>query len=111
LALVVGNVNPGQLPSKAVQYLTLPIPRLAITEGSPSDALAAYAGETPGWLALSPGDSLAADRVAEHLAADWSGDRLSPPADESWPGVARTIADFVQRCVAPGSDATDAGTA
>jgi hypothetical protein len=104
LAVVVGNVNPGQLPSKAVQYLTLPIPRLAITEGSPSDALASYARDTPGWLALSPGDPLAADRVAAHLAADWSGDRLSPPAAESWPGVARTIADFVQRCVMPVPD-------
>jgi hypothetical protein len=101
LALVVGNVNPGQLPSKAVQYLTLPIPRLAITEGSPADALAAYAGDTPGWLALAPDDPQAADRVAEHLARDWSGDRLSPPAAESWPGVARTIAGFVDRCVAP----------
>ncbi len=109
LALVVGNVNPGQLPSKAVQYLTLPIPRLAITEGSPADALAAYARATPGWVALSPGDPRAADRIAEHLAADWSGDRLSPPTAESWPGVARTIADFVERCVAPASEVAVSG--
>ena len=30
LALALGNWNPAQLPSKAVQYLTLPIPRVAV---------------------------------------------------------------------------------
>ena len=34
VALVVGNHNPAQLPSKAVQYLTLPIPRAALVSGS-----------------------------------------------------------------------------
>ena len=35
LALVVGNQNPTQLPSKAVSYLQLPIPRLAVVGTAP----------------------------------------------------------------------------
>ena len=103
LALVVGNVNPGQLPSKAVQYLTLPAPRLALTEGSAGDALAAYVADKPGWLALTPGEPDAAQRVAAHLARGWTAEELSPPAAEAWPAVAGTIARFV------GERVTDAG--
>lgn len=99
LALVVGNVNPGQLPSKAVQYLTLPIPRLAVTEGSPDDALAAYVADKPGWLALAPTAPDAAERVARQLAQGWDAQRLRAPASEAWPEVARTIAGFVAGCV------------
>lgn len=101
LALVVGNLNPGQLPSKAVQYLTLPIPRLAITGSSPEDALASYAARTPGWLALVSGEADLAARVAGHVAVDWCGDRLSPPIAEGWPAVAETVAGFVGGCVRP----------
>jgi hypothetical protein len=99
LAMVVGNVNPGQLPSKAVQYLTLPIPRLAVTAGSPEDALSTYVRDKPGWLALAPEDTDAPRLVGEHLAKDWTSEALAPPAGEAWAAVAKTIGGFVERCV------------
>jgi hypothetical protein len=99
LALVAGNVNPGQLPSKTVQYLTLPLPRLALTAGSANDALAAYVRDKPGWLAVSSADPAAAERVRSHLARAWTAADLSPPAAEGWPAVAETIVGFVERCV------------
>jgi hypothetical protein len=98
LALVVGNLNPDQLPSKAVQYLTLPVPRLAVTEGSPEDALAGYVCDKPGWLALSAGDPAAPRLVEEHLAKGWTAESLRPPPREAWPAVADTVAEFVERC-------------
>ena len=48
LVLVVGNRDVRQLPSKAVEYLTLPIPRLALTSGQEGDALTAYVETKPG---------------------------------------------------------------
>lgn len=100
LAVVVGNVNPGQLPSKAVQYLTLPVPRLAVTEGSPADALAGYLRDKAGWLCVAPTDPAAASLIQAHLARDWSEPDLKPPPEEAWPAVAESICAFVDRCVA-----------
>lgn len=95
LAIAIGNVLPGQLPSKAVQYMTLPIPRLAVTASRDGDSLAEYVREKPGWAAAA-WDDPAADRVvAEHLARDWSPAALAPPPEESWPAVAERIAGFV----------------
>lgn len=94
LAVVVGNRNPAQLPSKAVQYLTLPIPRLAIV-GSPHDALAEYVRDKPGWLAL-PCDAppaLASRAVAAHVQRDWRPEELLPPARERWDAVAGMLLD------------------
>src|SRR5919108_367485 len=39
LALVVGNVDPAQMPSKVIEYLTLPIPRLALVAPPGDDAI------------------------------------------------------------------------
>jgi glycosyltransferase involved in cell wall biosynthesis len=101
LALAIGNVLPGQLPSKAVQYMTLPIPRLAVTVQRQGDALGDYVRDRPGWAAIE-WDDPDADRVVwEHLSRDWSGAALEPPRDEAWPAVATRIADFVAACVAP----------
>jgi hypothetical protein len=101
LALVVGNVNPKQLPSKAVQYLTLPIPRLALSCGG-EDALAVYVADKPGWLTVHPDEEDAPGRIAEQLARRWSAAELAPPASESWPAVAASIAGFVGSCVEGG---------
>lgn len=101
LAMVLGNLNPDQLPSKAVQYSTLPVPRLAVTEASPEDALAAYVSDKPGWLAVAPENPDAAAEVERHLAQPWSGESLRPPAGEAWPAVVDTEAEFVNRCVGP----------
>ncbi|MFL5897557.1 MAG: hypothetical protein ACJ76D_03710 [Solirubrobacterales bacterium] len=101
LAVVLGNRNPSQLPSKAVQYLTLPIPRLAISAGG-EDALAAYVAGKPGWLTLGPEQEDAAERVQDHLSKRWAPAEMAPPAAESWPGVAETIAEFLAECVTAG---------
>jgi hypothetical protein len=102
LVLVVGNLNPDQLPSKAVQYLTLPVPRLAVTDGSTEDTLAAYVRDKPGWLAIAAGDPDAAQLIEAHLAKRWSEESLSPLPGEAWPAVADSVADFVERCTAKG---------
>ena len=67
LAVVVGNWLTGQLPSKAVQYMTLPIPRLALSERASDDALAEYVSGRPGWLGLAKDDPDAASVVFEHV--------------------------------------------
>jgi hypothetical protein len=100
LAIAVGNVDPSQLPSKAIQYLTLPIPRLAVTNGLPGDSLAGYVRGKPGWLTLALDDPLAADRIAAHLGREWAPAELAAPPSEGWPGVATAVAEFVDRCVA-----------
>jgi hypothetical protein len=97
LAFVLGNNNAGQLPSKAIQYLTLPIPRLSVTSRLEGDALAEYVRDKPGWLAVSSGDPELADRVAAHVRRDWSSEDLRPPAEEAWPAVAERVVDFVER--------------
>lgn len=97
LAIVVGNRNPAQLPSKAVQYLTLPIPRLAIVSGEGTDALTDYAQDKPGWLVLSSSASTetAASAVAAHVQRPWSAEELLAPAEESWESVAGTLVDLL----------------
>jgi hypothetical protein len=94
LAIVVGNSLVGQLPSKAIQYMTLPIRRLALTTGT-EDALATYLRGRPGWLTIGNGDSDAARRIWEHVGRGWSAEELAPPADEAWPVVADQVAHFI----------------
>jgi len=94
-ALVVGNVDPAQLPSKVVQYLTLPIPRIAVLANLDGDSIADYIADKPGWLAVTPGDPLVAEKVMSHVSRDWTATDLAPPASESWERVAQEIRDFV----------------
>jgi hypothetical protein len=98
-ALVIGNRDRKQLPSKAVDYLTLPIPRIAVTPGGGGDALAQYVADKPGWLVLPPDGIDAAERVREHVARSWSQDDLAVPDSERWPVVARAVADFGRQCL------------
>jgi hypothetical protein len=99
VALVVGNTDPRGLPSKAVQYLTLPIPRLALVSGDREDQLAAYVAGRPGWLALSASDQSdrAVAALAGHVERQWTRGELAPPASEAWPAVASEILGFVAR--------------
>jgi hypothetical protein len=100
-AVVVGNPLSELLPSKAVQYLTLPIPRIALTNSDPGDALREFAAGRPGWLVVADDGSDAATPVWEHLRRNWSAQDLQPPVAEAWPEVAREIGDFIDRCVGP----------
>jgi hypothetical protein len=95
IALVVGNKDARQLPSKAIEYLTLPVPRLALTGGLAGDALAEYVDGKPGWLMLRVDDPDAATHIWEHVRQSWTAEELAPPADESWACVAEEIASFV----------------
>ncbi len=99
VAIVVGNWLTGQLPSKAIQYMTLPIPRLALSERESDDALAEYVSGRPAWLALAKDEPEAAERLWQHLEHGWSAADLAPPPEEAWPRVAERIGDFVARSV------------
>jgi hypothetical protein len=101
-AVVLGNQRGYLLPSKAVQYLTLPIPRLAVTGGEPDDALAVFAEAHRGWMVASDGEPDVARRLWEHLEHEWSAEDLAPPAAEGWPGVASQVAEFIEDCVSTG---------
>jgi hypothetical protein len=97
LALVVGNLDPTTLPSKAISYLQLPIPRLAVVEDADADALADYAGHKPGWLILRSDEADAAERVHQHVMHDWTVATLAPPETDSWSEVSDEITTFVAR--------------
>ena len=98
-AVVLGNQLGYLLASKAIQYLTLPSPRLAVTGGEPDDALADFAESQPGWLVVSADEGELAERLEEHVERDWSAAELAPPEAEAWPGVAAEVGAFVERCV------------
>lgn len=97
--VVLGNQLGELLPSKAVQYLTLPVPRIAITEPERDDALTDFARDRDAWLAVSPTDPEAARRVDELLTRDWTAAELAAPPADGWPAVGEELADFVSRCV------------
>jgi hypothetical protein len=98
-AVVLGNQRGYLLPSKAVQYLTLPIPRIAVTNGERDDALATFAEAHSGWMVAADGDPEAGRQVWEHLERGWPAADLAPPAEESWSNVAVEVARFIEGCV------------
>jgi hypothetical protein len=55
------------MSSKAVQYLTLPIPRVAITSTARHDALADYLADKPGWLCSQVDSPALAEQLRDHL--------------------------------------------
>jgi hypothetical protein len=95
LAIVVGNRNPAQLPSKAVAYLQLPIPRLALIGDGTDDALAQYVADKPGWIVVHVDRADGADRIRTHLSREWTAAELAPPATESWDEVTTEIRGFL----------------
>ena len=111
-AVVVGNKDPAQLPSKAIQYLTLPIPRLALTGGGPGDELAAFAAEEPAFLAVDVNDAEGPSRAIAHVRRQWTAAELAPPPEHSWPAVARRVARFASdRWQEAGGDRAEAAPA
>ena len=62
-AIAIGNLNPAQLPSKVIDYLVLPVPRIAITANPQLDATARYVADKVGWLVMSPDDPEGPGRV------------------------------------------------
>jgi Glycosyl transferase 4-like domain len=95
LAVVVGNRDPALLPSKAVVYLQLPIPRLALVGGATDDALTQYVADKPGWTVVSVDGVDAVDKIQTHLSRRWTAAELAPPATESWVRVTSEIRRFL----------------
>lgn len=95
-AFVLGNTNPTQLPSKTVDYLTLPIPRIALVRDPSDDSIARYVADKAGWLVLAASDDRVADHVAAHLREKPDPAALAPPPDESWQAVGHEIVAYLQ---------------
>ncbi len=91
--VVVGNRDPRQLPSKVIDYLVLPAPRIAVTGDARRDSIATYLADKDGWLVVAADDPSAGRAVAGHLNA-CRRTKLDPPASESWPQVAATVVRF-----------------
>jgi hypothetical protein len=95
LAVVVGNRDPALLPSKAVAYLQLPIPRLALVGGGTDDALTQYVADKPGWTVIPVDGADGVDKIQTHLSRGWTAAELAPPATESWVRVTSEIRSFL----------------
>jgi hypothetical protein len=93
-AVVTANRNPGQLPSKAIQYLTLPVPRIALTSSCREDELGAFAAQAPGFLAVSIDSQEDIPALIARLRRPWSHRELRPPSRDSWAEVGRQIVEF-----------------
>jgi hypothetical protein len=94
-ALVIGWSNPGRMPSKVLQYMTLPIPRVAVCTAKVDDALASYLDGRDTWTVIHD-DAEAPDApLAELIDTDWSPAQLRAPADEAWPAVADVLGAYV----------------
>lgn len=104
-ALAIGNHNPGQLPSKVVDYSSLPVPRLAFVSDVSSDSIASYLrnGSRPGWLVVSASTPDLIDKVRVHLERRWRpAGELDPSPDQSWGVISDRIVRFVEQRLAPG---------
>jgi hypothetical protein len=112
-AVVGANKSPAQLPSKAIQYLTLPVPRVGVTASSDPGELGAFASQRPGFIAVDVESREDVSRLISHLRRPWSAEELTPPAGDSWDAVARQVVEFAieawdrQRDPKPGSRAAE----
>jgi hypothetical protein len=95
VAIVIGWRSSMQMPSKAVQYLTLPIPRIAIVNAGDVDALATYVVDKPGWTVIDDESIYAPEQVASHLSQSWLQSDLQAPETESWEAVEGVLGSFV----------------
>jgi hypothetical protein len=95
LAVVIGNRDPMLLPSKAVAYLQLPIPRLAVVADA-NNAVTDYVRGKPGWLVLGAGDSTAAAQTYLHVSRSWTANQLAAPLSESWDQVCSDVRGFIK---------------
>jgi hypothetical protein len=90
----VANTHPGTLPSKAIQYLTLPVPRIALTANDDPGELGAFAARNPGFIAVGLDSGEDISRMTTELGRIWSDEELSPPPDDTWDKVAREVVEF-----------------
>jgi hypothetical protein len=106
-AVVVANANPAKLPSKAIQYLTLPVPRIALTVSGDGGELAAFAARRPGFVPAGLDSPEDIPGMIDHLRRSWSDEELSPSAGDSWAEAAHEVVRFAiqswYRTGAPGT--------
>jgi hypothetical protein len=107
-AVVIGNRDPTTLPSKAVVYLQLPVPRLAVVEDDRRDSLADYVSNKPGWLTVRADAADGPARVHEHVSRPWVPEELAPPESESWGEASKEVAEFLDRVLCDGRGRVDA---
>jgi Glycosyl transferase 4-like domain len=100
-AVVIGNKSGTQLPSKAVDYLLLPVPRIALTPDPLRDALARYVADKSAWLTVDPTAADVPALVAEHVRRAWPPEQLAPPPAEAWESVAAEIDEFLVEVLKP----------
>ncbi len=93
--LVVGNLSPAQLPSKVVDYLTLPAPRVALVREEGADAIADYLRDKRGWLVAAADAPDLGARIGAHVSREWTEAELAPPPEEAWPTVGERVAEFI----------------
>ncbi len=100
-AVVIGNrpAHRAQLPSKTVEYLTLPIPRIALSSGVDGDELVRFASDLPGYLAVGTDDPDLPRRVAEFVRAKAAPETLLAPEEHSWDRVAMDVVEFFVEAV------------
>ena len=103
VALVVSYPLPALLPSKAIEYSALPLPRVGLTNPDPGDALREFARSHAGWLTISNGEADIPRRFEEHLERPWSADELAASPEDAWPTVAARVGDFVSSCLQSGA--------
>jgi hypothetical protein len=94
-AIVMGNRDGSQLPSKAISYLSLPIPRIALTYQVNGSALSEYVRDKQAWLTAAIDDPRLGYLVNAHTSRSWSAAAFSIPEAELWPTAADQIARFV----------------
>ena len=107
LAVVIGNHDARTLPSKAVEYLQLPIPRLAVVEDERHDALAQYVADKPGWIVLRLDETSSAEAIRNHLRQPWSEVDLAAPEEEQWDRVAAELVRFVLQIIEDDAGSSD----
>ena len=102
-AVVVGSRDPAQLPSKAISYLTLPLPRVAFVGDRHGDSIAEYVRDKPGWLVVDWKAAGWTTELVDHVSQRWDSDRLAPPESEAWDRVGEEVSSFLAM-VAEGED-------
>lgn len=90
VAFATGFHDPSQLPSKAITYQTLPIPKVALV-ASDDSALAKFVADRPDWLRMTVGTPAA--KLHEFLATSPSV-ICTVPEEELWPNVSAELAGF-----------------
>jgi hypothetical protein len=110
LAVVIGNRDPQTLPSKAVEYLQLPIPRLAVVENDHGDALAQYVADKRGWIVLRVDSSRSSEAIRDHVDRSWSDADLLPPDEERWDRVGAEVARFFLQIIEADAKSSNSGS-